>query len=173
MTEAASIDPATRPVGALRIRQAVRALLLTPTHDILMVRFEFPTRQVWALPGGGLDPGEDHLTALRRELVEETGLRDPEIGPHIWTREHVIPFIDGTFDGQRDVVHLVRTNRFDPEPAIGWEQMRAERVHEMRWWSLDEVASGSDIGFAPAALPRVLRQLVDEGVPSSPLDTGV
>jgi 8-oxo-dGTP pyrophosphatase MutT (NUDIX family) len=174
MTEAAPTDSAAaRPTGTLRIRQAVRALLITPAHDILMVRFEFPTRQVWALPGGGLDPGENHLTALRRELIEETGLHDPDIGPHIWTREHVIPFVDGTFDGQRDVVHLVHTERFDPEPAIGWEQMRAERVHEMRWWSLDEVTAGSDIGFAPASLPRMLRRLVDHGVPPSPLDTGV
>ncbi|BCJ49225.1 hypothetical protein Asp14428_07000 [Actinoplanes sp. NBRC 14428] len=29
---------------------------------------------VWEPPGGGLDPGEDHLRAARRELAEETGL---------------------------------------------------------------------------------------------------
>lgn len=29
---------------------------------------------LWGTPGGGLDPGEDFLTAARRELHEETGL---------------------------------------------------------------------------------------------------
>ncbi len=166
----------------LRIRQAVRALLLTPDSEVLLVRFEFPTRHVWALPGGGLDPGEDHLTALHRELAEETGLTNANVGPHIWTREHVIPFLDGSYDGQRDQIHLVPTERFDPVPAIGWEQMRAERVHEMRWWTVDEISSQSQrvaagvataVGFAPVAFIDVLQQLLSRGVPSAPLDTGV
>ena len=169
-------EPATDGRG-LRIRQAVRALLLTPEHEVLLVRFEFPTRQVWAMPGGGLDPGEDHLTALHRELHEETGLRDVRIGPHIWTREHIIPFVDGSWDGQRDEVYLVEVDRFDPEPAIGWEQMRAERVHELRWWHLDDVDSetrrADGIGFAPASLSAHLRNLIEYGAPSASVDTGV
>ena len=171
-----------KSTAGLRIRQAVRALLLTPASEVLLLRFEFPTRQVWALPGGGLDPGEDHLTALHRELAEETGLRDADVGPHIWTREHVIPFIDGRYDGQRDQIHLVSTERFDAVPAIGWEQMRAERVHEMRWWTIAEisvqaerVATGdaSAVGFAPASFAVMLRQLIDGGIPAQPLTTGI
>lgn len=169
------------PEPSLRIRQAVRALLITPKHDILLVRFEFPTRQVWAMPGGGIDPGEDDHAALHRELVEETGLVGADIGPHIWTREHVIPFVDGSWDGQRDQVHVVWTTHFEPIPAIGWEQMRAERVHEMRWWSYDEIiehgaridaGDANAIGFAPSAFPRLLRQFVESGTPTDPIVTG-
>jgi len=170
------------PTDGLRIRQAVRALLLTPLHDVLLVRFEFPTRQIWALPGGGIDPGEATLAALHRELDEETGLTNAEVGEHIWTREHVIPFVDGSYDGQRDQIHLVRTERFEPDPSIGWAQMRAERVYEMRWWTLAEVvahgarhAAGEDgvVGFAPDAFPRLLMDLVANGIPRSPLTTGI
>jgi 8-oxo-dGTP diphosphatase len=181
VTEGTDIDGSGASTEGLRIRQAVRALLLTPRHEVLLVRFEFPTRQVWALPGGGIDPGEDHLTALHRELHEETGLRTAEVGAHIWTREHVIPFLDGTWDGQRDQIHLVRTERFEPDPAIGWPQMRAERVHEMRWWTIDEIASQGArhaagehgvIGFAPVTFPELLAELVNHGVPRSPVATG-
>ena len=56
-------------MAELRIRPAVRGVVVTPDADVLLVRFEFPTRTVWALPGGGLEPDEDHLTALRRELA--------------------------------------------------------------------------------------------------------
>ena len=170
------IESGTEAHG-LRIRQAVRALLLTPQHDVLLVRFEFPTRQVWAMPGGGLDPGEDHLTALHRELHEETGLSGVEVGPHIWTREHIIPFLDGSWDGQRDEVYLVRIDRFDPLPAIGWEQMRAERVHELRWWNLDEVDIEAQrtegVEFAPTSFPAHLRNVIEHGAPFTPVDTGV
>ena len=161
---------------ALRIRQAVRAVLTTPDHSILLVRFEFPTATVWALPGGGLDPGEDHLTALRRELVEEVGLRDPEIGPHIWTRQQIVEFVDGDWDGQRDVYHHVPVPaRFEPTPALSWEQLRAERLHELRWWTPDEIdaATADGVRFAPGRLGELLGDLAADGAPTSPIDTGV
>ena len=103
-----SNHPTEGNASPLRIRNAARALLLTPSKHILLVRFEFPAGTRWALPGGGLDEGEDHVSALRRELIEEVGLHNPDIGPHIWTREHRIPFINGQWDGQREHIHLVR-----------------------------------------------------------------
>ena len=157
----------------LRLRQAVRALLLTPEELVLLVRFEFPTRTVWALPGGGLEAGEDHLTALRRELVEEVGLDDVPIGPHVWNREHIIAFEDGMWDGQQDRVHLVRTAHFDPRPALSWEQLRAERLHEIRWWSVGEIEQAEDVSFAPQRLGELLRLLASDGIPDTPLDSGI
>ncbi len=161
---------------SLRIRQAVRAVITTPHHEILLVRFEFPTATVWALPGGGLDPGEDHLTALHRELHEEVGLVDADVGPHIWTREQIIEFIDGNWDGQRDQYHHVPVSRrFEPTPALSWAQLRAERLHELRWWTIDEIRGATEDGarFAPGRLGELLRDLADTGPPSTPVDTGV
>jgi 8-oxo-dGTP diphosphatase len=159
-------------VTELRFRQAVRALLVTPDEFVLLVRFEFPTRTVWALPGGGLEPGEDHLTALRRELVEEVGLNDITIGPHVWNREHIVAFEDGLWDGQQDRIHLVATAHFEPEPALSWDQLRAERLHEIRWWSVDEIERAQDVAFAPQRLAELLRLLANDGIPGTPLDTG-
>lgn len=164
------------PAPPLRIRQAVRALLVTPDHHVLLVRFEFDGGTVWALPGGGLEAGEDHLAALRRELIEEVGLSDPVIGHHVWSREHIIPFEDGNWDGQQDRVYVVEaTSRFEPAPALTWEQLRAERLHELRWWPIDEVEATRDDGvlFAPRRLGALLRGLVTDGVPLTPIDTGV
>ncbi|MGA9279021.1 NUDIX domain-containing protein [Ilumatobacter sp.] len=160
----------------LRIRQAVRAVLTTPDGSLLLVRFEFPTATVWALPGGGLDPGEDHLTALRRELHEEVGLVGVDIGAHVWTREQIVPFIDGNWDGPRDQYHHVPVvDRFDPTPALTWEQLRAERLHELRWWTPDEIDAATTAGtiFAPGRLGELLHLLDTDGVPDSPIDTGV
>ena len=158
----------------LRIREAVRALLLDPDHRVLLVRFEFPvTGTRWALPGGGLEAGETHVDALRRELVEEVGLHDADIGPHIWTRLHVIPFIDGRWDGQREHVHLVHTPTFEPTPLLSAAQLADEYVFELRWWTIHEIAAAADLVFVPGALADHLRDLVSHGVPETPVDVGV
>ena len=162
-------------VSELRIRQAVRALLVTDADEVMLVRFEFPNGTVWSTPGGGLEPGEDHLTALHRELIEEVGLTSPVISHHVWNREHVTPHMDGLYDGQADRFYLVPTQRFDAMPALGWEQLRAENLHEIRWWTFDEVAAATIAGtlFAPRRLGELLRTLATHDASIAPIDTGI
>lgn len=158
----------------LRIRPAARALLITPSRHILLVRFEFPAGTRWALPGGGLDEGEDHVTALRRELIEEVGLHDAPIGPHIWTREHRIAFINGQWDGQREHIHLVRVpDIFEPRPALDWDTLNAEYLFELRWWHIDEIASASETTFVPAGLHAHAMNIIDNQIPASPINVEV
>jgi 8-oxo-dGTP pyrophosphatase MutT (NUDIX family) len=157
------------PAAGLRIRQAVRALLIDPDHRVLLVRFEFPTATRWALPGGGLERGEDHVEALHRELEEEVGLVGAVIGPQIWHRLHIVPFLNGEFDGQRERIHLVHCDAFRPEPRLTWEQMNAEFVHELRWWTIDEIAA-SEAHFVPSGLHLLLTSLLQHGPPKQPID---
>jgi 8-oxo-dGTP diphosphatase len=157
------------PAAGLRIRQAVRALLIDPDQRVLLVRFEFPTATRWALPGGGLERGEDHVEALRRELEEEVGLVQAVIGPQIWHRLHIVPFLNGEFDGQRERIHLVRCDAFEPEPRLSWEQMNTEFVYELRWWTIDEIAA-SDAHFVPTGLHTLLARLLRDGPPNRSID---
>lgn len=155
------------------VRQGVRALVLDPDDRILLVRFVNPetAEEFWATPGGGLDPGEEPEDGLRRELREETGLDAGEIGPVVWTRRHVFPWAGKTLD-QSERIALVRTPAFEPSPALTPAQLVAEGVHELRWWTLDELAS-ADTNFAPRRIVRFLRQLLEEGPPPTPIDVGV
>jgi 8-oxo-dGTP diphosphatase len=155
------------------VRRGVRALVLDPENRILLVRFVNPEtdEEFWATPGGGLDPGEGLEEGLRRELREETGLEEVEIGPVVWTRRHVFPWAGKTLD-QSERIALVRTRSFAPRPALTEEELRDEGVYELRWWTLEELAT-SDTNFAPRRIVRFLRQLLDEGPPPAPIDVGV
>ena len=135
----------------LRIREAVRALVIDPHDRVLLVRFDFPARTVWALPGGGIDAGESPHDALRRELVEEIGLHDPEIGPHLWNRLHIFPFLNG----------------FTPQPAFDWEQLNAEYVFELRWWAVEELRVAPVI-TAPEQLASLVAEFLTRGAPPIP-----
>lgn len=154
----------------MKLRQAVRALILDPDDHVLLVRFHFhqprPTA-FWANPGGGIEGTESRLAALQRELREETGLVIDDLGPELWTKTAIFPM--DRSDGQVDHIHLVRTDRFEPAPELSPAELAAEHVQEIRWWSPAELASSAET-FAPRDLPALLDRLRREGLPESPIE---
>jgi TDG/mug DNA glycosylase family protein len=150
-------------------RQGVRALVLDRADRVLLVRFEDTLGTWWSTPGGGVEPGETDAHALERELAEEVGLDDYELGPLIWTREHWL--VNPTrWGGQREHHYLVRVEAFDPRPAFTSAELVAEGVHEARWLAVDELER---LTTGPRRLGRLVRDLLEHGPPVEPLDAGV
>ncbi|PWJ26766.1 8-oxo-dGTP pyrophosphatase MutT (NUDIX family) [Branchiibius hedensis] len=153
-----------------RMRHSVRALILDEDDNVLLLRFRWDNpggvTEFWAYPGGGIEPGESALQALQRELREEVGLELAELGPELWTKTAHFPM--GQWDGQVDHIHLLRVPHFEPRPGFSEDQLRAEHVHEVRWWSPDEIAR-STATFSPRSLPTLLVRLRDEGPPDTPV----
>ncbi len=157
-------------------RPGVRALLLDDRDRIFLHRFVTPADAgVWVAPGGALEPGEDEAQGLRRELREEIELDPSEIGPCVWTRRHVWfwPPAGEIYDS-RERFAVVRV----PNPT-GVRPTRHDSlfagpdvVEEHRWWTLEEIAASSD-RFSPRRLAQLLHELLRDGPPPAPLETGV
>jgi G:T/U-mismatch repair DNA glycosylase/8-oxo-dGTP pyrophosphatase MutT (NUDIX family) len=152
-------------------RAAARALVLDRHGRTLLVEFRDPSGsgQIWwATPGGGIDEGEDVEAALRRELGEEIGLTEFELGPELWRREHTFAW-DGRIFRQRERNWLVRVEEHRPAPRV---DLAAEHVGEIRWWTGDELDATDEV-LVPARLPELLRDLLRDGPPREPIDAGV
>lgn len=95
----------------------------------------------WSIPKGLPEPGEQLLTAARREFAEETGARPPATTPialaprpqpsgkivHAWA-------VEGDFD-----VAQVHSNEFEMEwPPRSGRRQRFPEVDRAAWFGLDE-----------------------------------
>jgi TDG/mug DNA glycosylase family protein len=135
-------------------RQAARGVVLDRDGRVLLVRFEHPVSGDvwWATVGGGVDAGESDEEALRRELHEEAGLADFEIGPLIHAREHTFSWAKRLVH-QQERYYLVQIDEHVPAPAI---DLAPEGVTEVRWWTRGELVEPAE-EIVPADLLDVIR----------------
>jgi 8-oxo-dGTP pyrophosphatase MutT (NUDIX family) len=157
-----------------KLRPAVRGLVIDNDNCVLLVKLVFPNGSWWVLPGGGIDDGEDHLDALHRELLEETGLQSPTIGGCVWNRVHQFNMTDTDgvqWDGQTESVYLVQTERFIPAPSFSTEELERENLFEHKWWTLSELLTydGPD-NLSPPDLASYLHVIIRNGIPHTPFE---
>jgi TDG/mug DNA glycosylase family protein len=121
--------------SGLPMRQAVRAIVVDPGRRVLLLHYANEFDSWWIPPGGGIDPGESDEQALRRELREELGLEEFEIGPLLWESSRYFT-LDAAFCGQNNRNYLVRV------PVM--EARAISEADDARWFTLDEVQALPD-----------------------------
>ena len=123
---------------APRLRPAVRAVVVDRDDTrVLMVRWTLVDGpdgpfDVWGAPGGGIEPGESHEDALRRDSSRRSGTSSgPEgCGPCVAHRVHTFPM--GEWDGQEEWYYLLRVDAFTPRGALSAEGAGRGEPHRHR-----------------------------------------
>jgi 8-oxo-dGTP pyrophosphatase MutT (NUDIX family) len=153
-------EPERTPVH----RTAVRALIVTPDREVLLLRIRSPEGLLlWIAPGGGLERDESPEDALRRELEEEVGLVGCHIGPVVWRRRSTFNWGSWRVT-QREDYRIVHAERFEP---VMTDALEAEITEALRWWPLDEL-DAADHRIVPTSLADILSRYWAEGAPAEP-----
>ncbi len=156
-------------------RQAARVVLLDRHQRVLLLRasdpFDRSKRPWWEIPGGGMDRREPSEDCARRELYEEAGIVDAEIGPCVWVQHARFRFAGLHFD-QHERIHVAWCDADGddvPHAPAGLEALEAMAFDGRRWWTVDDLLA-SDEPVLPRRLREFLPGLVDGPLPNEPID---
>lgn len=144
------------------MRLSSKGFLLDPDGRLLLLDSTDPGEpgsSWWELPGGGVEDGEDEVTALVREVLEETGLtvRPEAVGPLQWTQESTFTW-RGVRRTMRGHGRLVRVD----DLTVAATSLTPEEhgtILAQRWWTPAELAA-SDARFFPRNVPSLLPRLL-------------
>jgi ADP-ribose pyrophosphatase YjhB (NUDIX family) len=151
-------------------RIGARVLLLDAADRILLIHAldpEDPGHHWWELPGGGLDDGEDLVTAARREVAEESGIMLPDLGRKLWVRESRFRY-KGRDHHRIEHVFLGRTPSTVPQVPLRPSENEKAGLIERRWWSAAELRHCRD-KLLPENLPDLLDDLLTGRLSGTPL----
>jgi 8-oxo-dGTP pyrophosphatase MutT (NUDIX family) len=153
------------------VRWSIRVLVIDESGRALLAEFgdDQTGRRWWVPPGGGIEEGEDDLTCARRELLEEVGRDDLEVGVAIGHRGGSYR-LDGRWFTQYERWYLCRCSHFEVADEI-LTSVRPEGIRNLRWWATDEMrASAIDTG--PRRLPDVIDEILAGRYPDQTADLG-
>jgi len=132
-------------------RPTARVLLTNKLNQVFMLKTHFdpevglPPR--WLVPGGGIDDGEDTLTAAIRELYEETGLvvTAEDLGEPVLEATGRWDWADGlNYHTYTDTIYELQIQDFKLDTS-GFTEDELRDVLEYRWWNLSELFESEEL----------------------------
>jgi putative (di)nucleoside polyphosphate hydrolase len=130
----------------LPMRNGVGIIVLNKENKVFVGRRKDNPIDKWQMPQGGVDEGEDYLTAMKRELLEETSITNIKVMKKIEKSfEYELPsnligiIWDGKYKGQKQKWFItkflgsddeINLNTKHPE-FVEWKWINVERLPDV------------------------------------------
>jgi 8-oxo-dGTP diphosphatase len=108
---------------------SVVGIVLNDEGKVLLLEHVLRPKSGWGLAGGFIEAGEQPHDALRRELMEETGLqlRDIELYRSRTLRRHI------------EIIFFAK--------AVGEAEVKSREIKQLMWASIDEMPPEMSLDF--------------------------
>ena len=127
----------------LPLRTGVGIVVLNKNNQVFVARRIDNSKNFWQMPQGGVDDGEDYLTAAYRELEEETSIKDVKLIQELEGSttyilpKHLLGIIwKGKYKGQKQKWFLMRHINDDQELNI---KTKNPEFLDWKWIELDQI----------------------------------
>ena len=127
----------------LPLRKGVGIVVLNKDNKVFVAKRIDNSKNFWQMPQGGVDDGEDFLSAAYRELKEETSIKDVELIQEIEGTityelpEHLLGIIwKGKYKGQKQKWFLMRYLGKDNDVNLKTEK---PEFLDWKWVDLDMI----------------------------------
>lgn len=153
-------------------RHTARLALFDEHNRILMIKIEDTTvydpkqpkrKAFWVTPGGKIEEGETCEIAAKRELFEETGIKESEVAFHhcVWKGKVLLNWKNIPTQLIENFIYVrVKKEAFTREHFTAEENAV---IKEQKWFTLSELENSTEI-FIPRDIATLVREIV-EGKP--------
>ena len=125
------------------MRIGVGIIVLNDKNEVFVGKRKDNPGDKWQMPQGGVDKGEDYLTAMKRELIEETSIKNIKILKQIEnTYEYELPknligiIWKGKYRGQKQKWFVMKFVGEDKEINI---KTKNPEFLDWKWIELDQI----------------------------------
>lgn len=148
------MSPEDLPTNIPTPRQAVRAIILSPLGNVLLIQGRDSLKtgiayenKWWFTPGGGISGSESDVDALQREVNEETGFHIDHFSATPFERTSSFVFEEKIYF-QHEKFYIAYHNQQTPDPALLTE-IETRTFISYRWWTLHDLFITNETIYPP------------------------
>lgn len=165
----------------MKIRNSIKAILLNKKNELLLIYTNDKSITnkdckynggFWQMIGGKIEDGEDYVSAIKREIFEETSIPEDklEIGPVVFKGRMTFNINNEPNDMRQSFV-VVRTSTSE----VSLENLTEEEkpvLKKLKWFSYDEIKNCDEIIY-PVVLSDYLPDILEGKYPSEVLEIDI